>query len=180
VKKGTYLLILLSIISLYTSKTIAQEISELNFKKNGIYGSVGYLIFLIDGTINYERLIISSKSSYSKYYAHASYSRYVSRAFSLSRGSFTNFSAKTILGKKKDHLELGLGISFITIINENDEDEFLDGTIESKSIHEEEIEKERLPHVVIGYRYQKPGGNFIFRWGISFPNGIYISMGLAF
>lgn len=32
----------------------------------------------------------------------------------------------------------------------------------------------------IGYRYQKPDGNFIFRTGAAWPEGIYVGFGVAF
>ncbi len=32
----------------------------------------------------------------------------------------------------------------------------------------------------LGYRYQKPKGNFLFCYGIGYPESIYLSLGAAF
>ena len=37
-----------------------------------------------------------------------------------------------------------------------------------------------LPSGSIGYRKQKPGGHFIFRTGIGFPDALYVSLGFSF
>jgi len=37
-----------------------------------------------------------------------------------------------------------------------------------------------MPSGSIGYRIQKPGGNFIFRTGVGYPETVYLSFGLCF
>ena len=37
-----------------------------------------------------------------------------------------------------------------------------------------------IPAGAIGYRFQKPGGKFVFRTGIGFPESLYLSLGLCF
>lgn len=32
----------------------------------------------------------------------------------------------------------------------------------------------------MGYRYQKPDGNFVFRTGLGYPEGVFIGLGVAF
>ncbi|GEM_PF-2316273 len=36
------------------------------------------------------------------------------------------------------------------------------------------------PAAAIGYRYQKPKGGFVFRTGLGWVDGIYLSFGSAF
>ena len=66
-----------------------------------------------------------------------------------------------LTGKRKGHLELGIGPTFRVTKQLN-----YDHTV--------------LPNAHLGYRYQKQGGNFIFRAGLGFPAGLYVGVGLAF
>ena len=37
-----------------------------------------------------------------------------------------------------------------------------------------------LPVISTGYRFQKPKGGLVFRTGIGYPEGVYLSLGYAF
>ena len=82
---------------------------------------------------------------------------------------------------KNSHTELGLGL----------------GTLFDKQGYGIEVSNTSIPHAGnekpsrlnhttitpaanIGYRYQKPSGGFVFRTGIGFPDGVYLSLGFAF
>ena len=64
-------------------------------------------------------------------------------------------------GKRKGHLEIGIGPTF---------------RVTKKSSYERSV----LPNAHIGFRYQKQGGSFIFRTGLGVPAGLYVGVGLVF
>jgi hypothetical protein len=39
---------------------------------------------------------------------------------------------------------------------------------------------EVLPAATVGFRFQKPGRQFVFRTGLVSPDGVYVSLGCAF
>jgi hypothetical protein len=54
-------------------------------------------------------------------------------------------------------------------------------TLLGLSVHNDEISESvfALPAVSLGYRYQAPAGFGIFRTGVGWPEGIYLSLGFA-
>jgi hypothetical protein len=60
-----------------------------------------------------------------------------------------------LTGSKNSHFEVGLGWMAL-------------------------IDEASLPLLSAGYRFQKPGGRFVFRTGVGFIEGLYCSLGTAF
>ena len=154
-----------------------ENVEKVNFNKNAIYGSIGRIgsiagASLLDSysgwTGTYERMIkqkmwgknISSfvrvgfgKTSLDgkSWFGGKDYHR---------EGKLIYTQYGVFFGGNNHHLELGLGIAH-----------YVNGYWESDGI---------LPSTTVGYRYQKPGGNVIFRMGGSFPELFYIGLGLSF
>ncbi|MGC9341331.1 MAG: hypothetical protein ACP5E3_01375 [Bacteroidales bacterium] len=120
--------------------------------RNAVYGSLGTGLFFFSGTGFYEQILTKNT-------AHKKVLSFVKGGF----GGYANRKGWTYLmlqygiltGSSANHLELGAGLVYYFI-----GDSPLSGTI--------------------GYRYQKPGGDFIFRTGISRPEVLYVSIGVAF
>ena len=70
-----------------------------------------------------------------------------------------------LMGRGSTHFEIGSGVLFTYW---SDEKEF------------RPIVNERYLSGFTGFRYQKPGGSFVFRTGLGWPDGIYISLGYCF
>jgi hypothetical protein len=154
-------LILLSFIKSYAQKQYVQEhktdTTQSGLKKNVIYGSLG--VFPFWGTLNgnYERLVAERKDKFFK-----SYWLKFGGGYWISWGVWgPHFMTglTTLTGSKNSHLELSAGLTVLL----DDWDLYYIG-----------------PSGTIGYRFQKPGGHFIFRTGIGFPEPIYISLGFSF
>ena len=65
----------------------------------------------------------------------------------------------SLSGANKHHLELGAGPRYV-----------INGGLQGY-----------LPFAAtIGWRIQEPGGNFIFRMGVSWPEAVYIGLGFSF
>lgn len=99
-----------------------------------------------------------------------------------SGGPYGSLSLQSVFGRKKSHLEIGLGLAAlydrlshkIGISNAN----YPYQGYEPKPTFGDYTSW--TPAVSVGYRYQKPTGGFIFRTGAGFPDGVYLSIGLAF
>lgn len=77
-----------------------------------------------------------------------------------------------LVGKRGSNFDFGMGATV------------LDGTTLTTSIFSYTETKGQYQDVNLamnlGYRYQKPGDNFIFRCGLGWPDGLYVSLGLSF
>lgn len=114
---------------------------------------IGTYIGLIELNINYERNIIQRPKSQSNLRIGVGYLTDLQV-----EGRTINATAVQMFGKNNSHLELNLGAKYF--FNKTNENNFF------------------LPEVFIGYRYDKPTGKAIFRFGVSYPSLLNIGLGL--
>jgi len=145
------IIITLLLCSIYAKEGNAQHV-ELN--KNAIYGNVGTAGLYFTATGYYERIIIQqSKISHFIKVGTGGY------ALWGEGGQYILGQYGILTGSKKHHLELGAGPNW-----------FLNGDL-----------KGDLPFTAtIGWRIQKPGNHFMFRMGASFPEAVYVGLGISF
>jgi len=129
--------------------------STLNIKRNYIIGNASF-----EGvTLNYERNIIQWSKSYTNM-------RIGFGLFNDLQGGGKQGLATLVhlFGKKKSHLELNLGIKYLVNSKNN-------LWPSSKYFYRD---------IFVGYRYEKPDGNLIFRIGYIYPHAAAIAIGLGF
>lgn len=116
--------------------------------ENAIYTSVG-LVFI---AANYERLLFTPKEKrfFTSYWVQFGYGIW-GEPFG-GAGNYYRTSVNAMTGAKKGHLELSIGM-LAPIDN-------VRHASESRNF---------FPSTVVGYRYQKSDGNFIFRTGVGIP-----------
>ncbi len=131
-----------------------REDSTLNIKRNYIIGNVSFA----GVTLNYERNIIQWSISYTNM-------RIGFGLFNDLQGGGKQGIASLVhlFGKKKSHLELNLGIKYCVNSKNN-------MWPSSKHFYLDPF---------VGYRYEKPDGDFIFRIGYIYPNVYAIAIGLG-
>ena len=83
-----------------------------------------------------------------------------------------------LLGRKKSHLELGLGMA--SLFDKEGYNSAVQNAVYYSAKPSREDYRSFLPAATIGYRFQKPDEGFVFRTGIASPDGIYLSVGCAF
>lgn len=131
-----------------------EKAPEELLNKNAIYGSFGIGGIYFTGTGYYERMITQRKKIST--FLKVGYGGY---AILGEDGAFVLAQYGLLTGIEKHHLEFSLGSNL-----------FLSGAF-----------KDDLPvSAALGYRFQKPRGNFIFRMGIAVPEAVYIGVGLSF
>ena len=134
-------------------------------KKNAIYGTLGVEFGEFYGTFlaNYDRQLFHLPNSF----IHSMWLR-------VGAGPYVQWTAKgvnyvstlsAVIGRTSNHLEIGSGVLLTYNINE-------------KRFHPL-VHNSHLA-TNLGYRFQKPGGNYIFRAGIGWPEFIYLSFGICF
>ena len=158
----------------------AQNEMDIALKKNSFYLSASNLVLW--GT---------AKAAYERQIQHKVGARNFSTYVKIGYGGFATWGAagrasvvqmNRIYGLRNSHFEVGVGIAHlfdkesyrIAVSNYN---------ISSSDYDQEPTRRKYywwLPAFDIGYRFQKPGGNFIFRTGLGSPEGVYLSFGLAF
>lgn len=159
IKPSVLFLFLLLCFSLKSfSQDLNTETKQTGLKKNVIYLSMGYAPLWAALNINYERMVYENRSwFFNSYYAKISGGYFATWGFS---GPNFNTGLTVLGGKKNNHLEINGGIAVI-------KDDW-DGDVEV------------YPGGALGYRFQKPGGKFVFRTGIGYPESFYLSFGFGF
>jgi hypothetical protein len=150
-----------------------QDIDSLKHEiKNSIYISAGSYIILMDANINYERMVIRlGRKKAISLFLRAGFGKWASWT---SGGTGGILGANLMFLTGSSHIEAGFGA--VALFNKEMYE--MDLKFEPPaSIKENMIYS---PCINIGYRYQKPGGHFIFRAGISYPEGVYGALGVAF
>jgi hypothetical protein len=139
----------------------AQINSPLKLRKNGAYVNLSYAATLGQAGLTYERQIAELRNSYVYARAGFGFGYNWSDTYSSYRMDFAY-----ILFKKKSHLEFNIGVNYVADCYEH-------GTyfcIDAGDI---------FPILNIAYRYQKPGGRFIFRVAVGSESYYNLSFGLA-
>jgi len=159
------------------------------FVRSGLNKNVLYpTLFIIPVgagiTGNIERMILETrknmfKSIWVKAYAGA-------YAYWGGSGQLYGLSLNSLSGTGNSHLELNLGL--LCGYDKSDWQMALSEYNYFVSTYgPDEVDKPKIqdyvrfgPGLAVGYRYQAPGGHFVFRTGLGFPEVIYISIGSAF
>jgi hypothetical protein len=134
-------------------------------KKNSVYATGGIYFDEIYGnvTVNYERLIVEFPNSFFHgFQVRAGAGPWVAW---LAEGINVFSVMSLLMVKGSSHVETGAGVLF---------------TYRTDYQEWDPIVRERHLAGNIGYRYQKPGGKFLLRAGLGWPEGYYISLGFCF
>jgi len=130
---------------------------ENTFNKNLIHTSIGSGGLYFSATVYYDRII--KQKMWNRNITSFIRVGYGSAVYYGSESSYLLTQYGILTGVKKHHLEVSVGPAYFT--NRN-------------------LLGDYSPTAALGWRYQKPGGNFIFRLGIAVPEAIYLGLGIAF
>ena len=130
--------------------------SSLKTDRNTINAYIG----LFDANINYERNIIQSVKSHSNLRVGLGYAM----LFNAGEGTYFNTAFVHLIGKGSSHLEIDLGLKYML----------------TNSIEDPDFSDILIPDIFFGYRYEKPSGGFIFRFGLNYPTIVNLGMGYKF
>lgn len=178
-KKNTTLLFILLAFVCYSTQASGQD-SLKTQPKNVIYANAGTLGLWFTASANYERQLFSTDN---KFYVNY-YMRACAGAFATwgADGPYGSLSLQGVYGAKRSHLELNLGLA--ALFDKSGYEIGISNANYPYPGYESEPSKgdytNWTPAVSVGYRYQRPTGGFVFRTGIGFPEGVYLSFGLAF
>ena len=152
--KGLVFILLLvsNTISAQTEKPNSIETKMFN---NAIYGNVGFGGLYFSATAYYERMFQrnAQKSKISTFVKAG----YGGAAYWEGESTYILGQFGILTGVRKNHLEVSAGLV-----------KFLDDYFSSPLSGS------------IGYRFQKPGGHFIFRTGVGWPEALYVGLGVSF
>ena len=156
-RKLTLVIILIAIYS----GTTAQ------LKKNVVYATAGTIIFAGGVNANYERQLFRNQLNSMSIWIRIGYGFY----YQYSYGAIENhlIGITMLKGTNSKHFELNLSYANFQISPDFLKSDGVLGIYSNHSIAGS-----------IGYRYQKPNGNFIFRTGAGYPETLYISFGFCF
>lgn len=171
---------MLLFIATSSLQTINAQVSD-DASKNIIYATLGLgptigpdVVNALTASVSYNRLVVNNDNRFfNKQYITASFGSYGAFGLGLDksfRGTMIAGGYTLLTGKGKHHLEIPLkAVLFAGNTKEDNAQgmEVITNTITSR------------PSVGIGYRYQKPGGSFVFRTGYDSVDAIYLSFGFT-
>jgi hypothetical protein len=133
-------------------------LQEIKFNNNAIYGNVGIGGLYFTATGYYERIITQNSKISS--FVKVGFGAEDHWPAGEGGGMYLLAQYGLLTGAKTHHLEIGLGPSY-----------FISGDFKGAS-----------PPIsgTVGWRIQKPRGNFIFRMGASWPEAVYLGLGFSF
>ena len=138
-------------------------------KKNIISITLGTALYFGVVNGNYERIFSQKKTgffkSYLMRYGFGWYESYGSPGYNVIAG------ISGLSGLQKAHFELNLGVAAMFNWDGFHDEDSIDRILGKTLI---------IPAGAIGYRFQKPGGHFVFRVGAGFPETFYLSFGFCF
>ena len=179
--KNLIILIILSVIidsNLFAQDRILDS-ERPGLHKNILYVSIGFAGLYGAANANFERVISERKSGFFKYYLVRIGGGYHGAAYGGPVGPHGVVGFSGLTGTRNNHLELGLGLTAMY-----DKEAYKSGVSDANYLNEPIPSKfdyvRILPAAVVGYRYQKPGGRFIFRTGAAIPESFYLSFGFCF
>jgi hypothetical protein len=162
-----------------TTETQIKKTTHQGLKKNAFYingGTLGESYSYFNG--NYERMIWGNKNPViQSLFVRLGIGKYkgwvMGSLFSSSELKATTYLTTVggLIGKKNSFFEFGLGAMYSDGIETNTSG--WSRTVRTYEYHE------FLPVFNCGYRFQKPGGYFIFRTGLGFPEVYYLSLGFC-
>ena len=146
--------------------------------KNALQVSAGFSGFRGAYHVGYERLIIAfEENSLIGLWAKGGLGGW-GVIYSVG-GPYQHLSLGILTGKKNGHFELNFGGARMYNKTGLEHDTTIgDYLLEPKPKKDDYVQLS--PIGAIGYRYQKPSGNFLFRCGIGYPEAIYIGFGVGF
>jgi hypothetical protein len=164
-KKILYMLSFILYMSIACSQGSKSDISRIELKKNVIYATFGIYVGEFYGTFlgNYERMILVLPRSF----VQSLWFRVGAGPWVWWSNSGWNYTStlSALTGRKNAHLEIGSGVLF---------------SYNSYTKSFEPLAGESHLAGYLGFRYQKPGGSFLFRTGIGWPEFMYLSLGFCF
>lgn len=136
----------------------AQEIGKPSSAEhpNVINGYVG----LFEFNFNYERNISPRPNSFTSLRMGLGKGMFLTAG----EGVYVNPSVVNVIGAGNSHLEIDVGCKIMV----------------TNSIENPGFSKSVIPDIFIGYRYEKPSGDFVFRVGNNYPTLFNIGIGAKF
>lgn len=176
----TLLLLLVSTTICYAQET--EKDSLHTPAKNALYFSIGAFGIQNNAfSFSYERYLFSTDKRFRvNYYARATGGKFdFDTDISPGDGPMGLIGLQGITGKTNHHFEVGLGVAVLYNSTGYSQDVWL-ASLDGKPQPNKSDYYNILPSTTIGYRYQKLNKGLIVRSGIATPDGIYVSLGLAF
>lgn len=159
IKKIRLIVTIIFVVSFYCIQIHANDIADQPIKINrnsiNLYAGSVYM----DVNLNFERNIFHRPNSYTNLrlgIGRANFNEFRVLAFYL------NPSIVHLIGRSNSHLELDLGFKYAI------------------SQLPETVNRVLVPDLFAGYRYERPGGWFIFRMGINYPSIFDLGVGFKF
>ena len=155
----------------------SEQTSLKRIRKNAVQVSAGFGGVIAAYSANYERLLIQfDDNSLVGLWGKAGLGGY--GILFGPDGPYQHVSLGLLTGKSKGHFELNLGGARMF-----DKGGF-EFSKEMSDFHTEPAPEKKSyvslsPVGSIGYRYQNPNSNFVFRTGLGYPEGAFIGLGVA-
>lgn len=166
-------LFLFILLSNFTFAQSDESVVQGTLQKNSLSLNIGTALLANGGGVKYER-IIPRKKMYYTLSAGANLFRF--DFFSTENHTVLFISNGLITGlDKRNHFEASIGLGWDDV-NKEASGSIYGGSGGSSAAQYSQF----IPVANIGYRFQAPNKDFVFRTGVGFPELIYVGLGVAF
>jgi hypothetical protein len=149
------------IIFMITSLSLCANAQEKSVTSAKPYNnSINAYFGIFEFNLNYERTISRHPGSSTALRMGFGSGEFVTAG----DGLYINPSVVQLIGKKNSHLEIDLGLKYIVNYSGGNSD----------------LSLVLVPDIFAGYRYEKPDGRLIFRFGMNYPTLINMGIGFRF
>lgn len=140
----------------FSQRVDAQSTERIPQAQNNINIYAG----VFEWNLNYERNVIQRPKSLSN--IRAGFGR--GQFLVAGEGYYVNGAFVQLFGAGSSHLELNAGLKYMITNSESNPP----------------LSDQLLPDIFVGYRYQKPAGGIIIRYGLNYPTVINLGVGYQF
>lgn len=156
-EEKTSIVKLINVQEIY-GKSKFEDKKVITTRKNAIYISIHSLVYYLGANLNYEKTLQTREKGLIKIISVKLGAGQLGSLFDQTI-TFVHSGVHALTGKKNNHLDASIGVTFFSYQHSS---------------------SKFLPAGSIAYRFQKPMGHFVFRTGVGFPEGVFVSLGAAF
>lgn len=144
--------------------------------RNAVHATVGHAGFMGALSLNYERKILDFREKNLKgLWAKVGFGK--SGEWSIG-GPYQFITLGLLTGKNKGHFEINFGGTRMVRNYGYEHGQYMNPFFQPSPTPSDRVDIGFVGS--LGYRYQKPNRRFLLRYGIGYPESVYVSVGTAF
>ena len=150
---------------------------EKGLRKNVVHLTGGTIVFYYAWSLNYERMLVDyDEKLVNSLWLSAGYGQWNDGWGG--KGPLVNGMLRALMFNGRHHLEISIGYG--SLFNSDSYDQWIEGGMNNPNFSKKSDFWDGTMAGGIGWRVQKPGGHFMLRMGLAWPETAYLGLGYNF